>query len=108
MGIERLKAVVEIGEQEIRFVKSGQPLKFKLHAKPYTTYQGTVEKIRQISISDPTNPKLKKYLAEIEVTNPGDLRPGMAGKAKIIGRRLPMVQLIGVKLAGVLRMDLFF
>jgi len=108
LGIERLKAVVEIGEQEIRFVKSGQPLKFKLHAKPYTTYQGTVEKIRQISISDPTNPKLKKYLAEIEVTNPGDLRPGMAGKAKIIGRRLPMVQLIGVKLAGVLRMDLFF
>ncbi|MBI2522385.1 MAG: HlyD family efflux transporter periplasmic adaptor subunit [Bdellovibrio sp.] len=108
LGMARLKTLVHVPENEVRFVSAGQPIKFKLHSRPYVTYNGKVERIQQSSISDPKNPKLKQYLVEITVDNTGELRPGMTGKAKIIGAQLPLAQLFGIKLASMLRMDLFF
>ena len=75
LGMGKMKAVISVPESEVRFLKAGLPIKFKLNSKPYVTYVGKLDKIRKVSTSDPKNPKLKNYLAEILVDNPGDLRP---------------------------------
>lgn len=107
LGVDTLKSVVRVTEQEVRFIQQGDPVEFWVKASPFSSYEGKVQKIRMLSQSDPLNPKARLFEVEMEITNTGALRPGMSGKAKILSRRVPVVQYMGRKLALFFRMDLF-
>lgn len=108
LGVGRLRSVVQVTEQEVRFLKEKQPVQFKLVSSPFRTYAGVVTKIRMSTEPNPKNPKEKIYHAEIDIDNPGNLKPGMIGKAKILANEVFLVQYLGIKLASVLRLDLFY
>lgn len=108
MDIEKVRTLVEVSEQQVQFMAEGQEVNFKLFSHPGTTYEGEITKIRPTGKSDPSNPKRKVYLAEIQLSNPGNLRPGMEGLAKIYGHRVSILKYIATKLSSSMRLDLFY
>jgi len=108
IGIDTLRAVVQVSEQQVKFLSENQEVEFKVPATPFITYEGVVHKIRQLSTADPRNPGNKMYSAEIIIKNTKKLKPGMEGIAKILAGRMMMIKIILIKMAFALRMDLFF
>ncbi|MHC4403362.1 MAG: efflux RND transporter periplasmic adaptor subunit [Planctomycetota bacterium] len=74
---------VAIPEDEISYVRAGQQAIIHLEACPGADHHGTISKIHPRSeIRDHQN----VFLAEVALMNSGgNLRPGMRGRAKIIG-----------------------
>ncbi|MBT3979783.1 MAG: HlyD family efflux transporter periplasmic adaptor subunit [Bacteriovoracaceae bacterium] len=107
-GVKGLRAKINVTEQQVRFLEAGQDVQFKLYSKPYFTYFGKVKKINQSTRADPKNPKRKFYVAELLISNPGELKSGMSGKAKIMGENVSIIKYLGIKIVENLRMDLFF
>lgn len=107
-AIDQLKAVIEVKEQDVRFIKIGDAVDFRLESQPFKTYRGTVSRIQSLSIPDPINPKARLYNAELLINNLGDLRPGMTGLARVSTGWIPLGKYIGRNLASFFRLDLFF
>lgn len=105
--IQELRALVEIPEHQVGFLNLGNGVDFHLGAEPLKSYEGRISHVRSLSKRDPLNPKAKIYLAEILVSNPGELRPGMSGTAKVTADRVFAIQYMGRKLSNFFRMDLF-
>jgi len=108
LGVEKLKTIIKVSEQQVRFLNEGNEVKFKLSSLPLESFSGVVTKIRQTSESDPINPKNKLYLAELLLDNTGNLRPGMKGFAKIYADKMGLLKIWILKLSMALRMDLFY
>ncbi len=108
VGISRLKAVIEVPEQQVHYIDDNDPVTFRLAASPFHSYSGHIAHIRTLGAPDPLNPKTNLYRAEILIDNPGDLRPGMTGKAKIVAKQIPLIQYVGRKLSSFFRIDLFY
>ncbi len=106
--IEHLKAVIEVPEHEVRFIEIGNEVQFRLESHPLITYRGKVNRIQSLGIPDPINPKARLYNTELIIDNPGDLRPGMTGLARVSTGWIPAVQYLGRRLASFFRLDLFF
>lgn len=106
-GTEKLKSVIEVTEQDMRFLQVGQNIKFVLYSGPLDMYEGKITAIRSSSTKDPKNPLRRLYYAEVILDNPGNLRPQMSGKAKIYGHSISLFHHLGLKLASTLRLDLF-
>ncbi|MBF0365529.1 MAG: hypothetical protein HQK50_08150 [Oligoflexia bacterium] len=110
-SIATLKTVINISEQQIRFLNLHNEVHFKLISKPFNTFTGYVSKVRQLGVKDSKNPTQKNYLAELTILNTsGDsldiLRPGMKGKAKIYADKVLLVQYFFIKSLEFLRIDL--
>ncbi|MBF0363144.1 MAG: hypothetical protein HQK49_19135 [Oligoflexia bacterium] len=108
LSIDKLYSVINVPEQEVRFLKEKLPIKFKLFSNPLKSYNGYIGKVRPSSKSDPVNPKRKLYNAEIFINNDGELRPGMMGKAKIYSDNVFIAEYFMLKTASALRLDLFY
>ncbi len=108
IGISELKGVIEVPEQQVHYIDTNDQVSFRLAASPFHTYKGHIDHIRTLGTPDPLNPKTNLYRAEILIENPGDLRPGMTGKAKIIAKQIPLIQYLGRKLSSFFRIDLFY
>jgi putative peptide zinc metalloprotease protein len=108
MEISKLKTVIEVSEQEIRFMGPGQKVAFKLISGPIKTYYGVIEKVRPTGKSDPKNPKHKVYQLDISIENTGGLLPGMNGVAKVYANEVSLAKYGLMKLAMGLRLDLFY
>lgn len=107
-GASQLMTEILVQENQIRFLKEGQEVKFKLTSHPFETYSGKVKQIHKSADSDPKNPKLKLYRAVVIIDNSNlVLRPGMTGKAKIFGENVNLLTYAGIKLAENFRIDLF-
>ena len=79
---------MRIPEAEIQYVKQGMQVKLELTAFPFEPFRGNIIRIhpRAEVIEDES-----VFVAEISIDNPsGNLRPGMKGRAKIIGERYPL------------------
>jgi len=108
LDISKLKTQIEIDEQQISFLEEGQDVQFKLNAAPLKTFIGRINNILPSGKTDPKNPKRKIYTAEILISNPDKLRPGMEGVAKVYGLKVPIIKYIILKLTMALRLDLFY
>ncbi|MBF0298197.1 MAG: efflux RND transporter periplasmic adaptor subunit [Oligoflexia bacterium] len=108
LTVDKLFTVIDVPEQEARFLKEKLPIKFKLFSNPLKSYTGHISKVRPSSKSDPINPKRKLYNAEIFIENNGELRPGMMGKAKIYAQNVFVAEYLMLKTATALRLDLFY
>ncbi|MEK6706360.1 MAG: hypothetical protein AABZ06_11280 [Bdellovibrionota bacterium] len=108
VGTAKVKAVIEVSEAQVHYIHEGSPAKFRLKFGPLKTYKGLVQKVRVQGQPNPKNPKERSYLAEILIDNPGELRPGMKGEAKIQGNSASFVRQATRKLASFFRADLFF
>lgn len=108
LGSKKLRAMIDVSETQLRFIQSGDPVEFKLKASPFHTYRGSVQKIKLVGTKNPKNPKERTYQAELLIENPGDLRPGMSGTAKINAKSVSLATNMGRKLTQFFRLDLFF
>jgi putative peptide zinc metalloprotease protein len=106
--LNELKAIIEISEHDVSFIKLDDQAHFRLEAQPLKTYEGRVTRIQSSGVPDPTNPKARLYRAELVITNPGDLRPGMTGLARVNTGWVTLGQYLGRFLASFFRLDLFF
>lgn len=106
--IEKMKSLVEVTEQDVRYLKQGQEVSFKLISNPGPTFQGKVFAVRPTGKADPKNPSLKIYTAEILIENQNKLRPGMIGQAKIYGSKVSVFNYMLAKVSSALRLDLFY
>lgn len=108
LEISQVKTLIEVSEQQVRFMAKNQRVDFKLVSSPITTYSGIIKQIRPSGKTDPKNPKHKIYTAEILINNTGSLRPGMNGIAKIYAEKMPLIKYAAVKFTSAIRLDLFF
>lgn len=106
--IEKLKTLVEVTEQDVRYLSRGQEVFFKVFSDPSNTYSGKVFSIKPTGKADPKNPTLKIYTAEILIDNQENLRPGMVGQAKIMGNKVSIFKYMITKISSALRLDLFY
>jgi len=107
-GVAQLKAVIEIPEDQVRFVAENDTVEFKVLSSPFKTYVGQVARIRTLSRPDTINPKAKQYSAEILFRNPGDLRPGMTGVAEVGTKSVSVARYVVRKFMLFFRLDLFY
>lgn len=107
VGIQWLKTVIDVTEQQVGFIKEDDEVEFKVVGTPFTTYQGRVNRIQVLSSADPLNPSGRLYKAELLIENRGLLRPGMTGVAKIVSEPVSLVSYFWRRLMTFFRMDLF-
>jgi len=81
-------AKVAIPQEEIAHVQSGQPARLQLDAYPRRRWEAPIDKIHPRSeIED----EASVFVAEVPLDNTnGLLRPGMKGRAKVIGPPHPL------------------
>ena len=78
-------AEIEVGETEIPSVKLGQKAIVRIDAVPDTSFPGQVVKVGYMPISTLTTlERTTDFEVEIELKNPGSLRPGMSADAEIM------------------------
>lgn len=86
--LDRMIVEVEIPEREILHVEAGAEVVFRVDAYPGRKWSGTIEKIFPRA---ELRENESVYLAEVHLDNrSGELRPGMKGRARAIGRRHPL------------------
>lgn len=86
--LDEMLAEIQVPESEIRFVQPGQDVKIKLTAYPFKTFHGTVKHIhtRAEIVTDKN-----VFIAEVVMDNSdGQLKPGMAGSARITSGTYPI------------------
>ncbi len=100
---QQMKARVLVHDLDLEDVQLGALVKLKVRANPFHTYSGTVEQIMPAAASDQPvieTQKLERYgqaltnyfAVTLELPNAnGELREGMTGTAKIIGKRTPLI-----------------
>ncbi len=106
--IDAMKTIIEINEAQIRFLRADQKVIFKLSSNPVKSYTGKISEILPTGKNDPKNPQRKIYNAVLEINNPGELRPGMEGVAKVYGIEMSIFKYLIAKLTSTLRLDLFY
>lgn len=86
--LENMLVEIHIPEREIKHVEPGMDVRFEFDAFPFETFAGKIERIHpraEVIESDSV------FVAEINLTNEsGQLRPGLKGRARIIGQRHPL------------------
>ncbi|MFA5516395.1 MAG: efflux RND transporter periplasmic adaptor subunit [Desulfuromonadales bacterium] len=96
--VDRLKALVEVPEKDVSWLRSGQTVDVLPAA-----IAGPAGKVREgkiLHLAYKADPLTRTYLAKIEVRNPaGDLRPGMILRARFLRREL--TQAIAIPLYAV-------
>jgi len=86
--LETMVAEIGIPESEIHYVKRDDAVTLKINSFPYENWSGSIQQIHPSAeiIGDQT-----VFVAEVEIENgSGELRPGMAGSAKISTRWSPI------------------
>ena len=86
--LDRVVCELHVAEYDAREIAVGQSVAITLHAQPWTTLRGNVQRIRPRVEERDGHPAI---IAEVELDNPavgegerwGPLRPGMTGDAKI-------------------------
>ncbi len=87
--LNRMTVEVLIPESEILYVEPGMQVKLEIDAFPFRTFSGA---IAQIHPRGELIENEQVFVAELEIENPlGDLRPGMHGRARVIGPRYPWI-----------------
>ena len=94
-----MRARILVRDSEVQEIQVGQPVKIQVLARPYTSYEGHIEKILPAAALDQpvAQPfKLERqgqaianyFAVEVLIPNPdGSLIEGMTGTAKISGER---------------------
>lgn len=78
--LDQMVAEIGIPESELQYVEVGMPVTIKLDAFPFRSWEGTITSVNpQAEILNDTS----VFVAEVEITNDGDLKPGMQGAAKV-------------------------
>jgi len=103
-----LYTYIEVAEQDVAYISTGQDVSLKLHSDPEVNYTGKIKEIRPTGKGDPRSPSRKVYTALISIQNDGSLKPGMLGRAKIYGKEVSIWKYAIIKLAAAFRLDLFF
>lgn len=76
---------LEIADEDISHVRVGQRVRYRLSAMPLTTFDGEIQSIQPRSESRENE---NVFVGFVELANAKDtLRPGMRGRAKIVGDR---------------------
>ena len=80
---------VEIPDVDIMHARVGDQVKIKLDSIPSRTFRGELTRLRPRSEQ---RSEKNVFVGEVRLDNDQDftLRPGMSGKAKVIGRRRPL------------------
>jgi multidrug resistance efflux pump len=83
--LDKMIVEVEIPERDVLHVEVGQELVFRVDAYPGREWSGTIARIfPRAELRDHES----VYIAEVNLDNrSGELRPGMKGRAKVIGAR---------------------
>lgn len=82
--LRRMIAEIEVSETEIPAVKEKQKATVHIDAIPDTTFSGEVVKVGFMPIQTTTTlERTTDFEVEIELKNPGPLRPGMSADAEI-------------------------
>ncbi|RKX71294.1 hypothetical protein DRP53_02040 [candidate division WOR-3 bacterium] len=85
--LSQMIAEIEVGETEIPKVKVGQRAIVRVDALPDTSFPGRVVKVGYMPIKTMTTlERTTDFEVEIEIENPGLLRPGMSAEAEIMTR----------------------
>ncbi len=86
--LNRMLVEIRVPDNEIKFVAKEMPVRVRLNAFPFKTWQGKISKIHTRSeLIDDNN----VFVVEIEVENlESRLRPGMIGKARITSNARPL------------------
>jgi RND family efflux transporter MFP subunit len=86
--LEQMLAEIGVPEEEIPYVRAGMPVKIKLTAHPFETWNGTILRIHPKSELRDGN---SVFVAEVELDNPRlQLKPGMKGRAKVRSNWYPL------------------
>ena len=76
---------LEIPDEDISHVRVGQRVSYRLSAMPLTTFRGEIQSIQPRS---ETRENENVFVGFVQLANENDtLRPGMRGRAKIVGDR---------------------
>ncbi|HID31860.1 MAG TPA: efflux RND transporter periplasmic adaptor subunit [bacterium (Candidatus Stahlbacteria)] len=82
--LNRMIAEIEVGETEVPKVRVGQKALVRIEAIPDTLFPGEVVKVGYMPIQTMTTlERTTDFEVEIEMENPGPLRPGMSAEAEI-------------------------
>jgi hypothetical protein len=86
--LEQILAEILIPERDIQHARPGMAVKFEFDAFPFETFTGTIRRIHpRAELVDNES----VFVAEIDLENTsGQLRPGLQGRAKILGDRHPL------------------
>ena len=86
--LEKMLAEIRVPEADIPYTKPGMPIKIKLNAYPFKTWQGKIEKIHaRTEVIDGKT----VFIADVEIENENfKLKPGMKGSAKISSNYKPL------------------
>ncbi|MDG2467933.1 MAG: efflux RND transporter periplasmic adaptor subunit, partial [Pirellulaceae bacterium] len=81
--LEKMLVEILIPENEIQHVAAGMPVHFEFNAFPFETFTGEIEKIHpRAEVLD----QQCVFVAHVQLDNEsGQLRPGLKGRAKIMG-----------------------
>ena len=78
--LDQMVAEIGIPEAELQYVEIGMPVTIKLDAFPFRSWEGEITLINpHAEIVD----NISVFVAEVEIENDGDLKPGMQGAAKV-------------------------
>ena len=86
--LEKMLAEIQVPEADIPYTKPGMPIKIKLNAYPFKTWDGEIQKIHAKTEVIEGN---TVFIAEVEIENENmKLKPGMKGSAKISSNYRPL------------------
>lgn len=86
---------IDAPDREVSRVRAGVPITFRLDAFGGGTREGRIARVHPQS--EPRDGR-NVFICEAPVTNPGELRPGMRGRARIESDRRPLIWILGHRL----------
>jgi multidrug resistance efflux pump len=104
-AIKTVTAEIQSSEKEIADVQVGQRVLLKARAFPQMDFQGTVTSIAPVAVKDEQALAERTLLVACSIKNPGMLKPGMTGKAKIFCGKRPIIETLTRRLARYIRIE---
>ena len=86
--LAEMSVELEIPDEDISHVRVGQRVRYRLSSMPLKPFDGEIDFIQPRSeVREDEN----VFVAQVLLSNPNDaVRPGMRGRAKIVGDRHPL------------------
>ena len=105
-NMDTMKVMVPVDEREMKYLNLGDAVELKVYAAPELTFRGAVKKISPVADSTGLT---QSFLTWIAIGNPGHtLRIGMKGVSKIKMARVRPISYFLLRVARIMRMDLWF
>jgi len=104
-SLEQLRLEIAVADEDVHWVQPGQEVRFRLESQPGHEFEGTLEEVYPVSeMLDSEN----VFVCLTTVDNVANsLRPGMQGRASIVGPRKPLGWILFHKPWNFVRLRLF-